>query len=81
VGVEDIVTMAARWGYANATLRWDPLFDLNLDSRIDILDIMLVTASGVHLFVAVGSPPVIDDRAAPMATIPWALLFDPAMIE
>ena len=45
VGVEDIVAMASLWGWTDQTPGWDPQFDLNLDRRIDILDIMLVTAA------------------------------------
>ena len=43
VGVEDIVAIATRWGWTNATPGWDPAYDLNGDNRIDVVDITLVT--------------------------------------
>ncbi len=43
VGVEDIVAIATRWGWTNATPGWDPVYDLNGDNKIDIVDITLVT--------------------------------------
>jgi hypothetical protein len=49
VDVEDIVAMAARWGWTSSTPGWDPAYDLNLDDKIDIVDIVLVTAAWGHL--------------------------------
>ena len=45
VGVEDILAIAARWGWTDSTPRWDPVYDLNGDNKIDIVDITLVTAA------------------------------------
>lgn len=45
VGIEDIAAIATRWGWTDATPGWDPVYDLNLDDKIDILDIILVTAA------------------------------------
>ena len=43
VGVEDILAIATRWGWTNTTPGWDPVYDLNGDDKIDIVDITLVT--------------------------------------
>ena len=43
VGVEDIVAIATRWGWTDATPGWDAAFDLNGDNVIDMVDIMFVT--------------------------------------
>ena len=45
VGVEDIGAIAGRWGWTSSTPGWDPSYDLNLDNKVDIVDIMLVTAA------------------------------------
>ena len=43
VGVEDIVAIATRWGWIDATPGWDSVYDLNGDNKIDVVDITLVT--------------------------------------
>ncbi len=45
VGVEDILAIVERWGWTNSTPGWDAAYDLNGDNKIDIVDIMLVTAA------------------------------------
>lgn len=45
IGVEDIQAIATHWGQTNGHPNWDARFDLNYDGRIDIIDIMVVTAS------------------------------------
>jgi len=45
VGVEDIVAIAAFWGWTSSTPGWVPAYELNLDNKVDIVDIMLVTAA------------------------------------
>ena len=45
VGVEDIVAIVAFWGWTSGTPGWVPAYDLNLDNKVDIVDIMLVTAA------------------------------------
>ena len=45
VGVEDIVAIVAFWGWTSSTPGWDAAYDLNLDNKVDIVDIMLVTAA------------------------------------
>ncbi|HSN78043.1 MAG TPA: right-handed parallel beta-helix repeat-containing protein [Anaerolineae bacterium] len=45
VGIEDVVAIATRWGWTDATPGWDPVYDFNLDDKIDMRDIMLVTAA------------------------------------